>query len=58
MGFVKRPGLLTFLIALAAGILAIVSHLGLAVPELKDYSFWVMAAAHVLLIMGCLFRGL
>ena len=58
MGLVKRPGLLTFLIAIVVGVLALVSHLGLAVPELTNYSFWVMTAAYVLLVMGCLFRGL
>ena len=58
MGFVKPPGLLTFLVAFAIGILAIVTHLGLAVPELTSYSFWVMTAGFALLIMGCMFRGL
>ncbi|MEM6499599.1 MAG: hypothetical protein AAGB04_26430 [Pseudomonadota bacterium] len=58
MGLTKPPALLTFLVALAVGILALVSHLGIAVPELTNYSFWVMTAAYVLLVMGCLFRGL
>lgn len=58
MGLVKQPSLLTFLFAIVIGGLALVSHFGIAVPELKNYSFWVMTAAYVLLVMGCVFRGL
>ena len=58
MNLLKRPSLLTFLVAIIVGVLAIVSHLGLAVPTISGYSFWVMTAAYIVLVMGCLFRGM
>ncbi|MAI44527.1 MAG: hypothetical protein CMB79_01270 [Filomicrobium sp.] len=58
MNLLKRPSLLTFLFAIVVGVLAIISHLGLAVPTISSYSFWVMTAAYIMLVMGCLFRGM
>lgn len=58
MNLLKRPSLLTFLIAIVVGMLAIISHLGLAAQTITSYSFWVMTAAYIVLVMGCLFRGM
>ena len=58
MGFIKRPSLLTFLVALILGIAGTLSHLGVAIPVVGGFGFWLVFAAYVLLVLGCVLRGM
>ena len=58
MGLVKPPGILTFFLALILGVVGALSHLGVNIPYVDGYGFWMLFAAYVLLIMGCLLRGM
>ncbi|MGI9422346.1 MAG: hypothetical protein ACR2PA_04075 [Hyphomicrobiaceae bacterium] len=58
MGFIKRPSLLTFLVALIAGVAGTLSHLGVAIPVVGGFGFWLVFAAYILLVLGCVLRGM
>ena len=58
MGLIKPPSLLTFLAATALIILAILARLGFVIPGGGEIGFWLLLAANVLFVMGCLTRGL
>lgn len=57
MGLIKPPNILTFFVALALVILAVVVKTGLALPVISGHEFWLMLAANVLFILGCITRG-
>ncbi|MGH6814176.1 MAG: hypothetical protein ACREC6_00565 [Hyphomicrobiaceae bacterium] len=54
----KAPGLFTFLVAFVLGLAAVVAHLGVPVPVIRDAEFWTLALAYLLLMLGCTMRGL
>ena len=58
MGFVKPPNILTFLLAFILGIVGTLAHLGVAIPVVGGFGFWLVFAAYVLLVMGCVLRGM
>ena len=58
MGFVKPPNILTFLLAFILGIVGTLAHLGIAIPVVGGFGFWLVFAAYVLLVMGCVLRGM
>lgn len=58
MGFVKTPSLLTFLLALILGIVGTLAHLGIEIPVVGGFGFWMVFAAYVLLVLGCVLRGM
>ena len=58
MGLVKPPGILTFLLALILGIVGALTHFGVNIPIVDGHGFWLVFAAYVLLIIGCLLRGM
>ena len=56
---IGKPNFITFLIALGGGAFAIAIKLGIIpLAALAGFSFWILAAAFVLLILGCLIPGL
>ena len=58
MGFVKPPNILTFILAFILGIVGTLAHLGVAIPVVGAFGFWLVFAAYVLLVMGCVLRGM
>lgn len=58
MGLVKPPNILTFLLALLLGIVGTAAHLGVNVPVVESHGFWLVFAAYVLFVLGCLLRGM
>ncbi len=55
----NAPQLVTWWIALVLGVLGIVTHIGVvSVPAIGVYSFWLVAAAFVLLALATVFKGL
>jgi len=58
VGFVKPPNIFTFLLAFILGIVGVLAHLGVDIPVVGAYGFWLVFAAYVLLVMGCVFRGM
>lgn len=53
----NAPKVLTWLVAVAIGVLAILLRLDvIKVTQLKPHDFWVLAAGFVLLALGNLFK--
>ena len=58
MGLVKAPNILTFFVAVVLGVAGTLSHLGVEMPLVGGFGFWMVFAAFVLLVLGCLTRGM
>jgi len=55
----KAPGIVTFLLTVIVTVIVLVTKFfGADVPIVKDYDFWVLLGAHLVLILACLMRGL
>ncbi|MFA5952840.1 MAG: hypothetical protein WC807_21500 [Hyphomicrobium sp.] len=55
----KSPGILTFMLAVILTVLALVTKLfGATIPYITNQEFWVLLVAQVVLIFGCIMRGL
>lgn len=55
----KAPGTLTFVISILLTVAAlVVLAIPSAIPFFKDHGLWILLAAHSLLILGCVMRGL
>lgn len=52
----SAPTQVVFLISLVLAVLAILG-LFVRIPFISLYAFWVLAAAYVVLAIGCLFKG-
>lgn len=57
MGLMKAPSLLTFIVATAVAVAAIMAHLGLLAPLTAAVSFWMLLGAFSLMILGTITRG-
>ncbi len=57
MGLMKPPNILTFIIAVALVVTAVVSKAGVGVPIVGGFEFWMLLGANVLFILGCITRG-
>jgi len=53
----NAPQQITWWIALIVGVVGIIAHL-VAIPVLSGLSFWLVAAAFVLLILATYLKGL
>lgn len=53
----SAPKVITWWIAVALGVLGLLGHLG-AVDVLSEYSFWLVAAGFVLLVLATLLNDL
>jgi hypothetical protein len=55
----KPPGILTFMVAVILTVcVLVVRFFGAQIPFINGHEFWVLLAAHVVLIAGCVVRGL
>ena len=55
----KAPGILTFMLSviLAVAVL-IVKFSGASIPFVNGNEFWFLLIAHLILVFGCIMRGL
>ncbi len=55
----KAPGILSFMVSVILVVVAIISKsFGAAIPVISGHEFPVLLLAHVILVLGCLLRGL
>jgi hypothetical protein len=55
----KAPGIITFMFSVILTVIVLVMKFFQAkIPLLDGHDFWVLLAAQVILIAGCLSRGL
>lgn len=55
----KSPGILTFMLSVILTVLALVTYVfGAAIPYITDHEFWVLLLAQIVLVFGCIMRGL
>ena len=55
----KSPGILTFMISVILTVLALVTYFFAAsIPFITGQEFWVILTAELVLVLGCIMRGL
>lgn len=55
----KAPGILTFMLAVILTVcVLVVRFFGAEIPFINGYEFWVLLGAQLILITGCMIRGL
>lgn len=55
----KAPGIVTFMLAVVLTVtVLIVKFFDAQIPFLMGNEFWALLAAHFVLVMGCIMRGL
>ncbi len=55
----KAPGILTFMLSVILTVLALVTFFfGANIPYITGQEFWVLLVSQVILIFGCIMRGL
>ena len=55
----KAPGILTFMLSVIMTVLALVTYFfGASIPFITGQEFWVILAAELVLVLGCIMRGL
>jgi hypothetical protein len=55
----KSPGILTFMLSVILTVLALVTYFFAAtIPFITGQEFWVLLVAQIVLIFGCIMRGL
>ncbi len=55
----KAPGILTYMVSVILTVLALVTYFfSAAIPLITGQEFWVLVIAQVILIFGCVMRGL
>ena len=55
----KAPGILTFMLSVILTVLALVTYFfGASIPFVTGQEFWVMLTAELVLVLGCIMRGL
>jgi hypothetical protein len=55
----KAPGILTFMVAVILTVTALITKFfGADIPYLTGNEFWVLLVAQVILVLGCIMRGL
>jgi hypothetical protein len=55
----KAPGILTFMLSVILTVVVLVAlFFGADIPLLKGHEFWALLAAQIVLILGCIMRGL
>lgn len=55
----KAPGILTFMLSVIMTVLALVTFFfGASIPFITGQEFWVILLAELVLILGCIMRGL
>ena len=55
----KSPGILTFMISVILTVLALVKYFfSASIPFITGQEFWVLLVAQIVLVFGCIMRGL
>jgi hypothetical protein len=55
----KAPGILTYMLSVILTVLALVTYFfGASIPYVTGQEFWVLVVAQIVLIFGCIMRGL
>jgi hypothetical protein len=55
----KAPGILTFMVSVILTVLALITKFyGTDIAFIKDQELWVLLVAQIILIFGCVMRGL
>ena len=55
----KAPSILTFMVSVILTVcVLVVKFFPAEIPILMGHEFWALLAAQVILVVGCLFRGL
>lgn len=56
----KSPGIITFMLSVILTVLALVTKFypEAAIPFVSTQEFWVLLVAQVVLVFGCIMRGL
>ena len=55
----KAPGILTFTLSVVLVVcVLVVKFFGAEIPLLKGNEFWALLAAHLILVIGCMIKGL
>lgn len=55
----KAPGILSFMVSIVLVVcVLVVKFFGAEIPFLKGNEFWALLVAHMILVTGCMVRGL
>ena len=55
----KAPGILTFMLSVIITVVVlVVTFFGADIPMLKGNEFWALLVAQLILVFGCIMRGL
>jgi hypothetical protein len=55
----KSPGIITFILSIVLTVLVLVAKFfGAQIPLMQGNEFWFLLLAHVILLLGCIMRGL
>lgn len=55
----KAPGIVTFMLSVILTVLTLVTYFfGANIPYITGQEFWALLVAQVVLVMGCIVRGL
>lgn len=55
----KAPGILTFMLSVIITVVVlVVTFFGADIPLLKGNEFWALLVAQIILVLGCIMRGL
>ena len=55
----KAPGILTFMLSVIITVVVlVVTFFGADIPMLKGNEFWALLMAQLILVFGCIMRGL
>jgi hypothetical protein len=55
----KAPGILTFMFSVVLTVaVLIVKFFGAEIPLLQGHEFWALLLAQIVLVLGCIMRGL
>jgi hypothetical protein len=54
---IKAPSLVTFAVSVLLTLAVVLAKIGVPVPVVSGYEFFVLLVAQVLLILGCTMRG-
>jgi hypothetical protein len=55
----KAPGIVTFMLSVVLTVVVLITRFfGAEIPMLTGNEFWVLLLAQVILVLGCIMRGL
>ena len=55
----KAPGIITFMLSVILVVcVLVVKYFGAVIPMLNGHEFWALLTAHLILVLGCLLRGI